>query len=267
MSLSPIGIFDSGIGGLTVAAGIVRQFPSVPICYFGDTAHLPYGDKSVDSIRQYAHEIVEFLLDKGCKTIVIACNSASASAYESLRDEFSDRAVIIDVIRPLVDVVKRRHKKKVGVIATKATVGTNIYANLLQNEHPQLNVVSLATSLLVPMIEEGFLHNKISEVTIHQYLSYPDFLDIEALLLACTHYPLIRQQIRDYLGEKVEVYDSIEAVLIELSKHIQSTSSRSTDHSFWVSDYTQRFEEITRLFYGEDIKLNEIKWRDGKLVY
>ena len=119
----------------------------------------------------------------------------------------------------------------------------------LQQKNPSLNVVSLATSLLVPMIEEGFLHNKISEVTIHQYLSYPDFGDIEALLLACTHYPLIRQQIQDYLGDQVVVYDSIEAVLIELSKYVSASTNNQVDHSFWVSDYTKRFEEITRLFY------------------
>ena len=232
MRPTPIGIFDSGIGGLTVAAGIVRRFPGVPICYFGDTAHLPYGDKSVRSIRQYAHQIVEFLIAKGCQTIVIACNSASASAYESLKEEFAGRATIIDVIRPLVQIVEQKHKEKVGVIATKATVGTNIYADLLQQKNPSLNVVSLATSLLVPMIEEGFLHNKISEVTIHQYLSYPDFGDIEALLLACTHYPLIRQQIQDYLGDQVVVYDSIEAVLIELSKYVSVSTNNQVDHSF-----------------------------------
>lgn len=267
-----IGVFDSGIGGLTVAAGIAEQFPNESITYFGDTAHLPYGEKSVAAIQDYAREITRFLLGQGCKMIVIACNSASASAYQVLQEEFGKDIILIDVISPLVEYVAAQSFQKVGVIATKATVSTNVYAHQLQQKAPQLEVVSLATGLLAPMIEEGFLNNVISKATIHSYLSYPDFENIEALLLACTHYPLIRKEIQQYLGENVQVFDSIKAVCTKLSHifqqypHLQNNSLQQAAYHFWVSDYTQTFEKTTQLFYGKSIKLKQVSWENELLV-
>jgi len=272
MQKAPIGVFDSGIGGLTVAASIAKKFPNESIIYFGDTEHLPYGDKSVAAICEYANQITAFLLNRGCKMIVIACNSASASAYESLVKTYGDDTIIIDVIGPLVEFVAMQKFKKVGVIATRATVSTNVYADKLQVLKPNLEVASLATSLLVPMIEEGFLNNKISQLTIDRYLSYPDFEGIEALLLACTHYPLIRQEIQSYLGTAVRVYDSVEAVTNKLEEtflrypQLVNQTGDSPVYEFWVSDYTQTFEEATQLFYGKSIKLQQAKRVNGKLM-
>ena len=185
----PIGIFDSGIGGLTVANAIRHRLPNEQLCYFGDTAHLPYGDKSGDAIRYYSLKITKFLLEQQAKMIVIACNSASTAAYEVILDFFPDRALFVNVVDPLVEAVCAKGYKKVGLIATKATVGSGVYQKQLIKTQPDLEVVALATPLLVPMIEEGYAHSRISKSIIEDYLSHPGFEDIDALLLACTHYP------------------------------------------------------------------------------
>ncbi|MEO1436178.1 MAG: glutamate racemase, partial [Bacteroidota bacterium] len=194
-SQNPIGVFDSGIGGLTVAKALSQHLPEESLIYFGDTAHLPYGDKSADAIRYYAIKIAKFLLDRQCKIIVIACNSASTTAYDVLVDFFDDQVCFVNVVDPLVEAVTTHQFNKVGVIATKATISTGIYSRKLKAQSPNTEVVSMATPLLVPMIEEGFFQNHISQSVIEQYLGHSDFEDIEALLLACTHYPLIRPAI------------------------------------------------------------------------
>jgi len=255
----PIGVFDSGIGGLTVANAITKHLPNEEIIYFGDIAHLPYGDKSADAIRYYCITISKFLLEKNCKMIVIACNSASSAAYDVLVDFFKGEVIFVNVVDPLVDAVTQKGYNKVGVIATKATINTDVYRRKLLEKEPALNVVSLATPLLVPMIEEGYFQNNISRAIIEDYLGRADFADINALLLACTHYPLIRKEIETYLGEKVRVFDSIDVVSTRvhqlLSQHNLLNDQRRNDHRFYVSDYTQSFEETTRIFYEESIEL------------
>ncbi len=255
----PIGIFDSGIGGLTVANAITKHLPNEEIIYFGDTAHLPYGEKSADAIRYYCITISKFLLEKGCKMIVIACNSASSAAYDVLVDFFSGQALFVNVVDPLVDAVTGEGYDKVGVIATKATINTGIYRRKLLERQSTLQVASLATPLLVPMIEEGYFQNKISRTIIEDYLGRTDFADMNALLLACTHYPLIRKEIQSYLGEQVRVLDSIDVVSARvrelLTAHQLLNDQRRNPHQFYVSDYTKSFEETTRIFYEESIEL------------
>lgn len=255
----PIGIFDSGIGGLTVANAITKHLPSEEIIYFGDTAHLPYGEKSADAIRYYSITISKFLLEKGCKMIVIACNSASSAAYDVLVDFFSGQTLFVNVVDPLVDAATKEGYDKVGVIATKATINTSIYRRKLLEKQPGLHVASLATPLLVPMIEEGYFQNNISRAIIEDYLGRVDFENMNALLLACTHYPLIRKEIETYLGEKVRVFDSIDVVSARvhqlLRQHNLLNDQRRNAHQFYVSDYTESFEETTRIFYEENIEL------------
>lgn len=257
----PIGVFDSGIGGLTVAKALKQYLPEEQIIYFGDTAHLPYGDKSADAIRYYAIKIAKFLLDKQCKLIVIACNSASTTAYEVLLDFFDGQVLFVNVVDPLVETLSKHNFKKVGVIATKATISTGIYRKKLLEKQANLEVVSLATPLLVPMIEEGFFQNHISHSVIQQYLSVPQFEGIEALLLACTHYPLIRSDIEDYFNQTVEVFDSTDVVAdqvkIILEQHDLLNKKRNSAHQFFVSDYTESFEKTTKLFYQEQIELQQ----------
>lgn len=255
----PIGVFDSGIGGLTVANAILKQLPNERIIYFGDTAHLPYGDKSADAICFYCLKIVKFLLEKDCKMIVIACNSASSAAYKVLIDFFAGQALFVSVVDPLVDVVAKKQYNKVGVIATKATIRSDVYRLKLMELQSDLKVISMATPLLVPMIEEGFFNDNISDAIIEKYLGDPVFEGIEALLLACTHYPLIRKNIAEYLGNKVEVYDSNDVVAKAVRDKLQMmdllSEKRKEDHQFFVSDFTHSFEETTRLFYKEKIDL------------
>lgn len=255
----PIGIFDSGIGGLTVANAVSRYLPNESIIYFGDTVHLPYGDKSAEAIRQYSVGITHFLLEQGCKMVVVACNTAASAAYDTLKSYFADRVLLVDVVDPLVEEVSQHNFKKAGVIATKATISSGIYERKLKEALPQAEIVSLATPLLVPMIEEGFFNNNISHTVLEQYLSRPEFEGIEALLLSCTHYPLIRKEIEAYFGGKVQVFDSTIPVARRVEELLRErgllSPARVLANRFYVSDYTESFEKTTKLFYTEDINL------------
>jgi glutamate racemase len=260
MSKAPIGIFDSGIGGLTVASSVSKAFPKESILYFGDTAHLPYGEKSIESIQKYAVEITEFLLEKGCKMIVIACNSASAAAYELLSAKYGDKVPIVDVISPLVELIASKPFGKVGVMATKATVRSDVYSKKLMELKPGIEVVNLAAGLLVTMIEEGFFNNDISHAVLHKYLTYPDFEDIEALLLACTHYPLLKPEIEAFYKGRVAVYDSVDSVTEKIGRllklnNLLNESDEEPIRRFFVSDYTESFEQTTRIFYKNKVNL------------
>ena len=259
----PIGIFDSGIGGLTVANAIVKRLPNEQIIYFGDTAHLPYGDKSEEAIQQLSVRIVRFLLAQNCKCIVVACNSATAAAIEVLQTTFGAQVPIIDVVMPLVERVVQQQYRKVGVIATKLTINSGIYARQLQQLQPNIIVASLATPLLVPMIEEGFFQNKISQTIINEYLQKDVLADIDALLLACTHYPLIHKEIAQYYHGTIKVYDSNEAVAQKVAQVLGERgwlcAQKHAAHQFFVSDYTAAFAQTTRLFWhGETIDLQQV---------
>jgi glutamate racemase len=262
LDTSPIGIFDSGIGGLTVANSIIKRLPNESIIYFGDTAHMPYGEKSADAIRYYSLKIVKFLLDKGCKMIVIACNSASSAAYHTLLDFFKGQTLFVNVVDPLVQHTLEKGFKKVGVIATKATINSKIYEQKIREQHQEIEVFSLATPLLAPMIEEGFVDMQISRSVIDSYLSNLGFENIDAMLLACTHYPLIKKEIEAYFDYRVEVIDSTEVVanqvFHQLQKHnLLNSSGDLPNRQFFVSDITPSFEATTSLFYGEKIKLEQ----------
>lgn len=258
----PIGIFDSGIGGLTVAKAIATALPNESIVYFGDTAHLPYGDKSPDAIRYYSLKIVKFLLERNCKLIVIACNSAATSAHAVLLEFFSGQAPFVDVVNPLVQAVAGMSVRRIGIIATKATIHTGVYQQKLKALDPGLDVRALATPLLVPMIEEGYVTGAISDAIIENYLSDPTFEGIEAMLLACTHYPLIKGKIQEFFGSGVQIIDSTDVVVEEvqqiLSKRGILSERKQGPHQFYVSDYTQSFEKTTRLFYQEEITLEHV---------
>lgn len=261
-SNQPIGIFDSGIGGLTVASAIHRHLPNETIIYFGDTAHLPYGEKSHDAIRYYSLRICRFLLDHKCKAIVVACNSASTAAYDVLLEFFKDRAIFINVVDPLVDSCCKLNLKKVGLIATHATVLSGVYEKQIKKQNTHIKLQSLVTPLLAPMIEEGFVHNKISRSVIETYLSDPDLNGIEVLLLACTHYPLIRQEIEEYFKFSVPILDSTDVTALALKtaleeKNLLNKEKTTADH-FYVSDYSENFAHTTKLFYPESITLEKM---------
>ncbi len=260
LSNSPIGIFDSGIGGLTVAHAIKQQLPKEEILYFGDTAHLPYGDKSPEAILQFADRITSFLQQEGCKMVIVACNTASAVAFEHLKEKWEERLLLLNVIDPVVDELTAiQAKGKVGVIGTKATIRSNAYENKLRRQRPELQVASLATPLLVSMIEEGFFNNKLSHTIIEAYLNYPDFADIDAMILGCTHFPLIREEIQSFLGKKVQIFDSTDAVAHTAAQILEKKGllreKEGGPDRFLVSDYTHSFEQTSRIFFGEKIHL------------
>lgn len=259
---APIGIFDSGIGGLTVAHAIRNLLPNENLIYFGDTAHLPYGDKSEAAIQAYSIKIADVLLKKGCKAIVIACNSASSAAYELLKEYVRKDAHIINVIDPMVEFLTLHLAgKTIGLIGTKRTVQSGVYHQKIKESNKQITLHALATPLLAPMIEEGFFNNQISHEIIAQYLSDAELKNIDALVLACTHYPLIKKEIRDFYSGKIDILDSAEVVAKALNNYLSTSNllnpQQKPEQHFFVSDYTEAFEASTRLFFHEQVTLEK----------
>jgi glutamate racemase len=261
----PIGVFDSGIGGLTVAAAIQRLLPNESLVYYGDTAHLPYGEKSKELIAKYAVDITRFLLEeKNCKAIVIACNTASAAAYEALRDTYKGSVPVINVIDPMIEeVIADDSIRKVGIIATKTTVASGVYQEKFARRKPDLVYSALATPLLASMIEEGFYNNTISEAVLNEYLRNPALDNIDGLVLACTHYPLIKKEIDAFYAGRVKLFDSAEVVARKLKgileKELLLNNDTRGEDQFFVSDYTRAFEEATKLFFRKQIHLQLCK--------
>lgn len=261
MKEQPIGIFDSGVGGLTVAHAIKQILPGESLIYFGDTAHLPYGDKSAESIRNYSQRITEFLLEHDSKVVVIACNSASASAFDSLKEKFGKETILIDVIDPVVDYLSTRNFNKIGVIGTKRTISSGTYELKIKEKSVDTRVISMATPLLVPMIEEGFIFDDISNAIIRTYLSNESLEGIQALILGCTHYPIIKNQISKFFNFNVEVVDSARVVSMILRQTLEKNNllndSGKVKDQFFISDYTTYFEKIAKMFFEGEINLKK----------
>jgi glutamate racemase len=259
---NPIGLFDSGVGGLTVAHAISAILPEEQLLYYGDTAHLPYGDKSKETIVRYSKGIADFLLEHRCKVILIACNSASANAFTEVREHVGDRAVVLNVLDPVIDYVTCQPDiKNIGVIGTKATIESNSYHDGILEQNPSLSVSSLATPLFVPMIEEGFVFDDISNAIIRAYLSAQELSDIDTLILGCTHYPIIRNQISRFFNFEVNVLDTARLVAEYLQGYLRDHSmlaqERAGDNRFYVSDHTTSFSTIANMFFNEKISLQK----------
>jgi len=243
-----------------VAHAIRALMPHENMIYFGDTAHLPYGDKSEAAIQAYSVKIANVLLQKGCKVIVIACHSASSASYELLKEYVRHEAHVINVIDPMVEfVVKNFSGSTIGLIGTKRTVQSDLYTKKIHEKDKTIALCTLATPLLAPMIEEGFFNNQISREIIGQYLADRQLDNIEALILACTHYPLIKNEINDYYGGKTQVIDSSLVAAQALQHQLASAgllnSVARPENHFFVSDYTDSFEASTKLFFGENVRL------------
>ncbi|RYU74638.1 glutamate racemase [Hymenobacter persicinus] len=258
----PIGVFDSGIGGLTVARAVSRVLPHEQLVYFGDTAHLPYGDKSTAAIQAYSIKICDLLLKQHCKVILIACNSASAAAYELVREYVGSKARVLNVIDPIVAHIGSAYANRtIGLIGTKQTVNSNVYKKKIDDLDAGVELRSLATPLLAPMIEEGFFRNSISDNIIRTYLSNPLLDEIGALVLACTHYPLIQEQIKEFYQDRVAVLDASDVVASHVKDYLdgQGLAAKAAKtpprHQFYVSDFTRSFEESTRIFFGQEVHL------------
>lgn len=256
----PIGIFDSGVGGLTVAKEIKRLLPNENLIYFGDTKHLPYGEKSREAIVGYSTKITEFLLEKNCKAIVIACNSATANALKEVLELVDNKVPVIDVINPVAEKVSYEIHNNVGVIATKATVNSGLYKKSIRKHNKFIRVDELATPLLVPAIEEGFRNHPITNAIIYNYLSNNKLKNIETLILGCTHYPLLLNEIKQYYGNRVRVIDSPSIVANQLriileKHHLLNDDHQKPTYQFYLSDITKNFEKISKKFFGNSIDL------------
>ena len=243
---NPIGIFDSGIGGLTVAKAIRSLMPNESLLYFGDTKHLPYGEKSAQSIQEFSKNISLFLKEKQCKMIVIACNTASSVAYDIVKKECPG-IEIINVIDPVVNrITTSKNNSTIGIIGTKGTINSNVYPQKIKSANNNIKVKSLATPLLAAMIEEGFFNDKISQAIVHNYLKDPALADIKQLILACTHYPLIQDLIGDFYTQEIDIIDSASQVALHIKEVLKKKnllSQKSPKQRFFVSDYTLSFEK------------------------
>ncbi len=259
---SPIGIFDSGIGGLTVAHKVREFMPTESMVYFGDLAHLPYGDKSTAAIQAYSIKVTDVLLQQGCKLILIACNSASSAAFDLVKEYVGSKAKVFNVIDPVVNYIATNYNnKKIGLIGTKQTVNSNMYESKLKNINSSIELKSLATPLLVPMIEEGYFENKISHEIIENYLKDDHLSGIEALILGCTHYPLIKNEIASYYKQQVDILDSASIVAKRLKSYLRENKMESMQiiqkDRFLVSDKTASFEASAKMFFHDEVRLEK----------
>lgn len=259
---NPIGIFDSGVGGLTVASEIHKLMPFEKLIYFGDTLHLPYGDKSAAAIKNYSEKIALYLLSMGCKAIVIACNTASAVAFSTVQKIVGKKCIIINVIDPCVESTQLLNSKQIGIIGTKITIASGVYKAKIEKKNTEAIVNQKATPLLAPMIEEGFINDTVSREVLSFYLNKDFLSNLETLILGCTHYPILQEQVQKIVGNKIHVLNSAqlvaEALKIKLvSLGILADEKTSRLNKFIVSDYTPFFEKQAKLFFGEDIHLKK----------
>ncbi len=256
----PIGLFDSGVGGLTVARALADRLPGERLLYFGDTAHLPYGDKSPEAIRGYSLSIAQHLVDLGAKAIVVACNSASSVAFEALVDAL--HVPVFNVIDPVVAEVARLDVKRVGIWGTKATIKSGVFPAKLKASAPDAAVRAWATPLLVPVIEENILSGPILDAVIDGYAAPTEAEQVDALVLACTHYPIVASQIGQRMGRNVALLSTPQIVAEHVAaslghRGLLHSGAPNAPHEFMVSDYTPAFEAIAQQFFGEAISLRE----------
>lgn len=252
LSEAPIGIFDSGVGGLTVTREIMRQIPNERIVYFGDTARVPYGSKSKSTILKYSRQIIRFLESKRVKAIVVACNTASAYALEEISKELT--VPILGVIKPGAKVAVSATKNgRIGIIGTEATITSRIYTEFIHNLNPEITVYGKACPLFVPLVEEGtFLKDPITDEIAKRYLDELKKKDIDTLILGCTHYPLIRSTIGKIIGEEVTLvnpaYETARELKLLLEKeHISNERQADKEenmHHFYVSDVADKFQQF-----------------------
>jgi len=259
-----IGIFDSGIGGLTVVKTFMEQLPGYDIIYFGDTARTPYGTKSPDTVVTYALENTDFLLSKGAKIIVIACNTVSSVATEDVIKRYD--VPIFEVITPAVQVsIQTSKKHRIGVIGTRATVNSGVYEKKIKERHPEAKVYSVACPLLVPLVEEGWLKKPETAMIVKKYLHPLKVRQIDTLILGCTHYPLLKDKIQRKIGKKVNIIDSSIAVtglvkdFLAQNAEVDNLLGKNGRFRLMVSDVTAQFEKTAKATLKRNILLEHVK--------
>lgn len=261
---APIGVFDSGVGGLTVAREIMRQIPNERIVYFGDTARVPYGSKSKDNIIKFSRQIIRFLQTENVKAIVIACNTASALALDEMQQEFD--LPILGVVKPGAKVaVETTANKRIGLIGTEANIRSGVYTRYIKLLDDEAKVFEKACPLFVPLVEEGWLHDDITLQVASRYLEELKEKDIDTLIMGCTHYPLIRSTIRKVMGDKVNLVNPAYETAIELKNLLErdnlankcDVDSPSSMYRFYVSDAEEKFKLFANSILPFDITMTK----------
>jgi glutamate racemase len=254
---TPIGVFDSGIGGLTVVRELMRQLPDERIIYFGDTARVPYGPKSPDTVRRYSREIATWLQHQGVKSIVVACNTATAHALETLTDEFP--FPVIGVVEPGARAaVRASHGGAIGVIGTAGTIGSGAYERAIRNLAPNARIAARACPLFVPLVEEGWLDRDATRLIANEYLTPLRRDSVDTLVLGCTHYPLLKPLIGDVMGSDVRLIDSAQETAAETARVLEENKLRANGrltapHRFVASDAPEQFLRMGQRFLGTTI--------------
>ncbi|HPL09335.1 MAG TPA: glutamate racemase [Smithellaceae bacterium] len=252
-----IGVFDSGIGGLTVVRSLMERLPFENIIYFGDTARVPYGVKSVETIRRYALQIAEFLLKQDVKLLIVACNTMAAVAYQAIRD--LSPVPVLEVIEASAKIaVARTRSKSIGVIGTPATINSNAYARAIHILDRDAKVFSQACPLFVPLVEEGWFEHPATRLVAEEYLKPVMAERVDTLVLGCTHYPLLKPLFQDITGGQVRLIDSAEAMAdiaadLIRQNNLGSTANRPPEYLFCVSDVPYRFQTIGERFLGRTL--------------
>lgn len=255
MDARPIGVFDSGLGGLTVVRELRRQLPGETIVYFGDIARLPYGTKSSAQIQRFSLENTAFLLGRGIKAMVVACNSSSSAAFPLLKRRFP--LPMVSVIEPAVEEALRRTRNHIiGVIGTTATIESRVYEKALHKRNPQVQAVSQSCPLFVPLVEEGWFNGGVTERVIEKYLEPMAKRKIDTLILGCTHYPMLVEEIKEFLGPKVELVDSAEPTVKQLAsllkkENLLAPQRKNSRFQIFTSDLPRNFIAIGERFLGE----------------
>lgn len=265
---APIGVFDSGVGGLTVVKEVMNQIPGESIIYFGDTARLPYGSKSKKTVIRYTRQIIRFLMQKDVKAIVIACNTASAFALETVKSEID--IPIIGVVKPGAKVAAETTKNgRIGIIGTEGTIQSGIYSEILSETNPNVQVFGKACPLFVPLVEEGLIDDPVTYEMARRYISVLMEKDIDTLVLGCTHYPLLRNTIRKVVGDDINLvnpaYETAKSLAKVLMAHgLNNDSSPKNNHKFYVSDGADKFKKFANtilpceVMETKDINIEEL---------
>lgn len=256
----PIGVFDSGLGGLTILKALKEFLPNEQFIYYGDTAHLPYGEKSAEALQSYVTDIAAFLKSKECKMMVVACNSAS-TVLDSVKDLSFSRNEVVDVIHPIVNLIGRQTKyKNIAIIGTRKTINSGLFDTAIHQLNQDLVLISRRTPLLVPMIEEGFIDEQALFPIFKRY--FDGFESTELIIPACTHYPIIYNQIESYFNNRLKVLHTpkiiAEAVIAQLEgKGLLRNSPAEQADEFHLSDLTESFKQEAEMFLGKPIHLQK----------
>jgi len=264
-----IGIFDSGIGGLTVVKEVLKKLPEYQILYLGDTARLPYGNRSQDLIYKFTVQGVDFLFRQGCQLVIVACSTSSSEALRKLQQEwlpknYPDKRVL-GVIRPVVEVAAKESRfGRIGVIGTRGTIMSESYIKELKKQKKDIKVCQQAVPLLVPLVEEGMQKRRETKMLIRNYLRPLKLKKIDTLIMGCTHYPILHKEIKSIMGKSCNVLDT-SAIVAEslkdyLKRHpeIESKLAKGKDHRYLVTDLTDKFKENAQNWLGQEIELEKI---------